>query len=72
MAANPRFRLLIGTGVYDTTTTLGPARYLVDQAAYPAERVALKQYDGGHMAYSNPEARVAMAADIRAFVMGRA
>ena len=72
MAANPRFRLLIGTGIYDTTTTLGPARYLVDQASYPADRVALKQYDGGHMAYSNPEARAAMAADIRAFVTGRA
>ena len=70
MAANSRFRLLIGTGIYDTTTTLGPARYLVDQASYPAERVTLKQYDGGHMAYSNPEARVAMAADIRAFVAG--
>lgn len=70
MAARPDFRLLIGTGIYDTTTTLGPARYLVAQAAYPAERVTLREYDGGHMAYSNPEARRAMAADIRAFVAG--
>ncbi|MBA3999423.1 peptidase S10 [Brevundimonas sp.] len=70
MAANPRFRLLIGTGVFDTTTTLGPARYLADQAAYPRERLVLREYEGGHMAYSNPDARTAMAQDLRAFVAG--
>ncbi len=70
MAARPDFRLLVGTGLYDTTTTVGPARYLAAQASYPRERITLTEYDGGHMAYSNPEARRAMAADIRAFVAG--
>ena len=70
MAASPRFRLMIGTGVYDTTTTLGPARYLAAQAAYPRERIVLREYEGGHMAYSNPDARTAMAQDLRAFVTG--
>ena len=71
MAANPRFRLMLGTGVFDTTTTIGAARYLADQAAYPRERIVLKEYEGGHMTYSNPDARTAMAQDLRAFIAGR-
>lgn len=69
--ANPKFRLVIGTGVYDLTTTIGPARYLVAQSGYPADRVSLKQYDGGHMAYSNEPALKAFTDDIRAFVQGK-
>lgn len=68
MAANPRFRLMVGTGIFDTTTTLGAARYLVAQARYDRQRVVLKEYEGGHMTYSNPDARTAMARDLRAFV----
>lgn len=70
MAANPRFRLMLGTGVFDTTTTLGTARYLAAQATYPRDRIVLKEYEGGHMAYSNPDARTAMARDLRAFIAG--
>ena len=66
--ANPRFRLMIGTGIYDLTTTLGPARYLVTQSRYLRERVSLHQYDGGHMAYTNEAALAAFAADVRALI----
>lgn len=72
MAANGRFRLFLGTGIYDTTTTLGAARYLAQQATYPRERIVMREYEGGHMAYSNPQARTAMATDLRAFVTGAA
>ena len=68
--ANPRFRLMIGTGIYDLTTTVGPARYLVARSNYPAERVFLRQYEGGHMAYTNEPALKAFTADIRALVTG--
>ena len=68
--ANPRFRLMIGTGIYDLTTTVGPARYLVAKSDYPAERVIQRQYEGGHMAYTNAPALKAFTADIRAFVTG--
>lgn len=71
MAANPHFRLMLGTGVFDTTTTIGAARYLAAQADYPRERIVLREYEGGHMTYSNPDARTAMAQDLRAFVAGR-
>ena len=69
--ANPRFRLMIGTGIYDLTTTVGPARYLVAKSDYPTERVIQRQYEGGHMAYTNAPALKAFTADIRAFVTGR-
>ncbi len=70
-AANPRFRLMIGTGIYDLTTTVGPARYLVAKSDYPADRVFLRQYEGGHMAYVNESELQAFTADIRALVTGR-
>ena len=68
MAARDDFRLFVGTGTYDTTTTLGAARYLVKQATYPRERIEMHEYEGGHMAYSNPLARTQMANDLRAFI----
>ncbi|MDE1150640.1 MAG: peptidase S10 [Azospirillaceae bacterium] len=68
--ANPKFRLLVGTGIYDLTTTVGPARYLVSRSDYPADRVFLRQFEGGHVSYTNDPARKALAADVRAFVTG--
>jgi carboxypeptidase C (cathepsin A) len=70
-AANPNFRLMIGTGIYDLTTTIGPARYLVAQSRFPQERVSLQQYEGGHMAYTNEAALARFAADVREFILGR-
>jgi carboxypeptidase C (cathepsin A) len=69
--ANPRFRLMIGTGYYDLTTTIGPARYLVTQSDWPRERVIQRQYVGGHMAYTVAASHKAFTDDIRAFVSGR-
>lgn len=69
---NPQFRLMIGTGIYDLTTTVGPAQYLVAQSDYPAERVIQRRYEGGHMAYTNRPALTAFTRDIRSFVTGTA
>ncbi|WP_374469965.1 S10 family peptidase [Phenylobacterium sp.] len=69
--ANPRFRLMVGTGVFDLTTTVGPARYLVTQSDYPRDRVIQRQYLGGHMAYTHEPTLKAFNDDIRAFVTGR-
>ena len=68
MKAQPDFRLMIGTGIYDTTTTIGPARYLVARVGFPDERVAMRDYDGGHMAYTNEAALKALTDDVRAFL----
>lgn len=68
--ANPKFRLMIGTGYYDLTTTIGPARYLVTQSDYPRDRVIQRQYVGGHMAYTHVPSHKAFTDDIRAWVKG--
>ena len=68
--ANPRFRLMVGTGVYDLTTTVGPARYLVSSSDFPRDQVFMRQYVGGHMAYTHLPSLKAFTGDIRAFVTG--
>jgi carboxypeptidase C (cathepsin A) len=68
--ANPKFRLMIGTGYYDLTTTIGPARYLVTRSDYPRDRVFQRQYVGGHVAYIHEPSLAAVTNDVRAWVTG--
>jgi carboxypeptidase C (cathepsin A) len=68
--ANPRFRLMIGSGYYDLTTTIGPARYMVTKSDWPRDRVFQRQYVGGHMAYTDAGSHKAFTNDIRAFATG--
>jgi carboxypeptidase C (cathepsin A) len=68
MEANDDFMLMIGTGIYDTTTTLGPARYLAAQAGYDRDRIVLREYEGGHMAYTNEAVLERLTDDVRALV----
>ncbi len=68
MAINPRFRLIVGNGIYDTQTTMGAAELLVAQADWERSRVTLRYYDGGHMGYSVPATAKAIGDDIRAMV----
>jgi carboxypeptidase C (cathepsin A) len=70
--ANSKFRLMIGTGVFDLTTTVGPARYLVTKSDWPRERVFQRQYYGGHMAYTHESSLKAFTGDIRDWVTGGA
>jgi carboxypeptidase C (cathepsin A) len=69
MRAVPDMRLLIGTGLYDTTTTTGAAGHLAAHAGFPAGRVTTRHYAGGHMAYTNPAALHQFTGDIRAFIL---
>lgn len=69
--ANPTFRLMIATGVYDTLTTAGPARLLAADIRYPAGRVSFHEYEGGHAFYSNDDEFKRFADDIRAFLTAK-
>ncbi|HEY0681245.1 MAG TPA: hypothetical protein VGD45_02845 [Steroidobacter sp.] len=71
MSAQPEFRLFIGTGVYDTTTTFGPVRYMVTRSNFPAARVVVRTYEGGHMAYTSEAALKALTDDVRQFIGSR-
>jgi carboxypeptidase C (cathepsin A) len=68
MALNPRFRLVVGNGMYDTQTTMGAAEYLVTQSGWDKARVTLRYYNGGHMGYSVAATAQAMGNDIRTLV----
>ncbi len=65
MEKNPDFRVLVGNGIHDTSTTIGAAAYAVRQSGWPAERTRLEYYYGGHMAYSVEDTLAAMTADLR-------
>jgi len=62
------FRLYVGSGYYDLSTTAGSAEYLVQMSDWPLERVMLRNYTGGHMAYTVDESARAMSQDIREFL----
>lgn len=71
MAAQSEFRLMLGTGLYDMTTTFGPVRYMTARSKFPADRVVIRTYEGGHMAYTNEVALKALTEDVRAFIAPR-
>ena len=51
MARTPQLKLLVMAGRYDLCTTMGMARYALSREWVPQERVCLKEYSAGHMAY---------------------
>jgi carboxypeptidase C (cathepsin A) len=71
MNRNPKFRVYVGSGIYDMKTTTGAADYLVSQSGWPKDRVHVSYYEGGHMAYTNPVALKQFNADVRAMAEGK-
>jgi carboxypeptidase C (cathepsin A) len=66
MLERPATRMLIVNGRYDLVTPYLASRWLVDQLEIPAAAragIQLRVYDGGHMMYMHPEARVLLARD---------
>lgn len=68
MAANPRLRLFVGTGLYDLTTTVGAADYLFAQSSLKPDRFRNERYPAGHVAYSDDASWRKLMADIRQFL----
>jgi carboxypeptidase C (cathepsin A) len=72
MRMNPRCRVLIGNGYYDTQTTVGAAILAAREADWPKDRVTLRFYEGGHMAYTVGSAAEKFTTDLRALVRSSA
>jgi carboxypeptidase C (cathepsin A) len=64
----PTARLFIGTGIYDTLTTIGAAEHLLRQYDLPDGQVTSRRYPAGHMMYTDPVAAAQLSRDLRAFV----
>jgi carboxypeptidase C (cathepsin A) len=67
-AVNPQFHVMIFNGYQDTQTTVGAAQYLVDRSGWPADRVSVHFYQGGHTVYSVEDSLRRMTDDIRALI----
>jgi carboxypeptidase C (cathepsin A) len=65
---HPAARVEVWAGYYDTMTTTGASKYLVDQETWPRQQVRLRFYQGGHMAYSVEDSARQMAQDLRTLV----
>lgn len=65
MQRNPRMRLVIGNGYADTLTTVGAAEQAIAQSGWPAGRLSVHYYEGGHMSYSIERSHRQLMKDVR-------
>lgn len=68
MRVNRNARLFVGTGHYDSLTTVGSAKNLIAQNALPRDRVMFCTYEGGHMMYTDRSSAIKLGRDLRAFI----
>lgn len=68
MAATPDLRLLVGTGLFDLTTTVGAADYLFAQSSLAPARYRNERYPAGHVFYSDDVSWHKFMADLRTFI----
>lgn len=66
--ADPKLRIMLIQGRYDTLTVMGNAEYIMRQADLPWDRFTTVYYDGGHFLLAKEEVMSA----IRAFTAGTA
>jgi carboxypeptidase C (cathepsin A) len=64
LALNPSLHVLIAHGYFDTVCPFAATRWLVTHLPVGQERVTLKVYPGGHMLYTRPSSRAALASDV--------
>jgi carboxypeptidase C (cathepsin A) len=71
MAKNPYLRVMNGAGYYDTATPFANAEYTFDHLGFDQtykDRVSLKYYESGHMAYLNQASAKQLKEDIANFI----
>ena len=66
MAVNPSLRVFIANGYFDLTCPFSGSRWLIEHMPVGRDRVRLKVYPGGHMLYTRPDSRAALAHDVSA------
>lgn len=67
MRRNPMLKVFFASGDYDLCTTTGLSKYLAHHSNLALERVTIKSYPSGHMAYLGEESANMMADDMRSF-----
>lgn len=67
-ARDPRFRLFVSSGLYDLTTTIGAADYLIAQSSLDAARYTVVRLPAGHVSYTDDASRRRLLDAIRGFI----
>jgi carboxypeptidase C (cathepsin A) len=70
LALDPALRVLIAHGYFDLITPFGASRWTIEHLPLGRDRVRLAVYPGGHMLYTRPASRAALAKDVRALEAG--
>ena len=73
MQNNPKLRLFVAQGYFDTTTELGQSENTMARVKFPADRarVQWRYYAGGHMLYSDELSLRQFTDDVRKFLASR-
>lgn len=64
----PQGRLFIGTGLYDSLTTVGMVEHLLNHYPIPRDRVVSHWYRSGHMMYSDSGTATQLVSDLVRFI----
>ena len=67
----PGMRAFFINGWYDICTQIGILYYALDHSSLPMDRVFVKGYPSGHMAYLGEDNIEAVTSDMRTFIMGQ-
>ena len=68
LALNPTLRIFIANGYYDLACPFASSRWVAEHIPVGRNRIGLHLYPGGHMLYTRPETRAALAQDVKAFL----
>lgn len=67
LASNPAMKVFVGCGYFDLATPFATVEYCIDHLDIPEANVQMEYYEGGHMFYSNPQARGKFKQDLIQF-----
>lgn len=68
LALNPTLRVFIANGAYDLVCPYASSRWVAEHIPVGRNRIGLHVYPGGHMLYTRPDSRAALAHDVRTFL----
>lgn len=69
MRRNKSLRVFFASGLFDLCTTAGDARFLARHNKLDPQRVTIREYPSGHMAYLGEESAKLLGDDLREFVI---
>lgn len=71
LALDPSLRVFVAHGYFDTVCPAAGTKYIMGRIPVGADRIRLAIYPGGHMLYTRPASRAALARDVGAFYAGK-